>query len=847
MKYYASVTLVLCTLLMMLTPQLASSAYRAVIVGIADYPGYWNDLNYTDDDAIEMRAMLLSYSSIWSSGNIQLLLDSQATRQNILNALVNMFNAGSSGDTFLYFHSSHGNYTSDQSPYDESDGYDETLVCYDTELLDDTLASYIQQYMPSGARFVMLVDTCHSGGMIDGSKQEEWQVRTFHKPENPLQCPLKPDDGLEKDIKKAIDAKNAKDPGNISNCVIVTACRADEYSYEYPALAHGVFSYYLLQGLDDLTADSNNNNDVSAEESYDYTYPRVVNYQSNQHPQIADNYPGQIAIVLQGAPPPTNTPTRTPTPGGPTSTPTPTPTQEDFCSDVNQVECNASYNGDSQNGQNYAESYSCVDYSYPAPEVVCEITFEQGADVTISMTDIQGGDLDLFLLSECDPATCIEESTTTGNEQITVQSINAGTYYIVIDGFNGAVGTFNLSIQCSGSQQTPTPTRTATRTPTPTFTRTPTRTPTPTFTRTPTRTPTQTPTLNPSYTPIRTPTSTPTPINPTNTPTRTPTPTATGTPSGPTPTPTDTPGDFCDTAVQISCGDEVDGDTTGGVNLVNSYSCAPYTESGAEDLYELELAPGLTAIITVSDIQGGDLDLFILDACDPQACIDFSAETGDEQAEITDDSGGIYYIVIDGYHGAEGSYHLSIECQGAPATDTPTPLPPTKTPTRTPTQQAHTSTPTDTPTSPPVNTATPTPTSPGDDTFTPTPTPQDTATPQPTNTMVPYEEELPSVRLAGWWDTRIIGRYGGTVQVMAYPIFNPQSEQRSLQLYYQGQPIGVTLWDNGQSDDGMAGNGIYGATFQIPRGTAAQSFLVDIYASDSEAARIAWPGLEVKD
>ena len=47
----------------------------AVIVGIADYPGPYDDLNYTALDAIGMRDALMRYPQ-WEEQNVELLLDS---------------------------------------------------------------------------------------------------------------------------------------------------------------------------------------------------------------------------------------------------------------------------------------------------------------------------------------------------------------------------------------------------------------------------------------------------------------------------------------------------------------------------------------------------------------------------------------------------------------------------------------------------------------------------------------------------------------------------------------------------------------------------------------------------
>lgn len=130
--------------------------------------------------------------------------------------------------------------------------------------------------------------------------------------------------------------------------------------------------------------------------------------------------------------------------------------------------------------------------------------------------------------------------------------LNAGErVMIVVDGFNGASGSYVLHIgtptPTPTRTRTPTQTRTHTRTPTVTQTRTWTSTPTNTSTRTATRTRTasatstrtRTRTATATQTPTQTPTPTPTRTR-TATPTRTPIPTATSSVS-PTRTQTNTP------------------------------------------------------------------------------------------------------------------------------------------------------------------------------------------------------------------------------------------------------------------------------------------------------------------
>lgn len=96
--------------------------------------------------------------------------------------------------------------------------------------------------------------------------------------------------------------------------------------------------------------------------------------------------------------------------------------------------------------------------------------------------------------------------------------------------------------------------------------------------------------------------------------------------------------------------------TTGGINQVNGYPCAPWSEKGPEHVYQLNVAIGDTVQFwaglsnTVPEI---DHDLFLLSACDNDSCL-IGANT-ELSATLT---GGTYYLVIDGAGGDEGPYTL---------------------------------------------------------------------------------------------------------------------------------------------------------------------------------------------
>lgn len=225
---------------------------------------------------------------------------------------------------------------------------------------------------------------------------------------------------------------------------------------------------------------------------------------------------------------------------------------------------------------------------------------------------------------------------------------------------------------------TPTPVATSTSTSTPTNTPTRTATPTTTLTATATRTPTITPTGMPS------PTST-------NTPTVTPTATAT---SGPTATPTATPaGTFLD-PIDVTCQNSYRGDTTGHAAAFSTYGACDSGLWGPEVVYRLRLDYALNTLSVSLDTHA-DLMLFLLGSANPNHCIVYGLTIGQQDVPA-----GTYYLVVDGYGSASGTYNLTIRCDPPPqATATPTatltltPLPgatltPSATPTSPPTGQA---------------------------------------------------------------------------------------------------------------------------------------------------------------
>lgn len=141
----------------------------ALLVGINDYTlkplrGCVNDVNSVE------KFLLDFYKS--DDLKIKKLLNSEATRQGLIDAFA-WFNQAKDGDTCLLYYSGHGSYMTAASEFwTETDGNLETLVCYDSrtangrDLANKELGFLIWQYSYSKkVNFVVITDSCHSGSV----------------------------------------------------------------------------------------------------------------------------------------------------------------------------------------------------------------------------------------------------------------------------------------------------------------------------------------------------------------------------------------------------------------------------------------------------------------------------------------------------------------------------------------------------------------------------------------------------------------------------------------------------------------------------------------------------------
>lgn len=183
---------------------------------------------------------------------IDVLIDSQGTKEAVKAAITTAAEQLNAGDIFLFTYSGHGANTKDLN-FDELensplDRMDETWCLYDEMLVDDEAAELWRKFK-SGVRVFVLLDSCHSGSAI----------KDIGAPE-PL-GPARRNRGLTKAESKQVFDKNkdlyvgiqaatapsaaAGDDGGIKCSVrLISGCQDDEKSRD--GEDNGLFTEALL-------------------------------------------------------------------------------------------------------------------------------------------------------------------------------------------------------------------------------------------------------------------------------------------------------------------------------------------------------------------------------------------------------------------------------------------------------------------------------------------------------------------------------------------------------------------------------------------------------------------------
>lgn len=219
----------------------------------------------SDADAIHQ---LFTSQLGFEKDHVLLLKGEQATRAALAKAFQDLMKQLKPDDHLVIHFAGHGTQVPDQKPFDEVDELDEGLCLADSEaeakslLLDDTLGIWLED-LPA-KQITVLLDCCHSGtGLKDFDDDIQSRFLPFAVPE-PAESKLIPKSEWRevRGDSKSLDRDIAA----------VFACRAEQQAYERRMMRGseqvraGQFTHYLLEGLQNHTADRNGDRIVSRAE-----------------------------------------------------------------------------------------------------------------------------------------------------------------------------------------------------------------------------------------------------------------------------------------------------------------------------------------------------------------------------------------------------------------------------------------------------------------------------------------------------------------------------------------------------------------------------------------------------
>ncbi len=232
----------------------------AVVVGVADYQ-HFNKLTYTIDDAKRFHAFLQSpQGGAVPEENLVLLLDSMATRANIINSMFELYSNADSNDLVIFYFAGHGMegmfLPVDYQKEDPSTYLHHALIV--TEMND------------CEAKFCLAIaDACHSGSMV--ISYDDYKRNGYKMP------PMTIAGRTQAEVRQII-AQYKKSFKNVrKGFAMILSSATEEISLETNKFKQGVFSYYLINGLKGY-ADANSDKIITVNELADFVEQQVMKF-----------------------------------------------------------------------------------------------------------------------------------------------------------------------------------------------------------------------------------------------------------------------------------------------------------------------------------------------------------------------------------------------------------------------------------------------------------------------------------------------------------------------------------------------------------------------------------------
>jgi hypothetical protein len=247
----------------------------AIVIGINQYKNTRN-LKYAVNDARAFKDYLKEYVGI-PDERIFYLADQDANKSRIESLLgTTIKRKASKDDTVIIFYAGHGAVEPDPSNLD-GDGFEKYLLPHDADLQDLYSTSISMNDIRTiftrirADRLIFIADTCYSGAS-GGRTMTATKTRA--------------------NLSDKFYERIARGKGR----VIISSCSANEISKEDDNLQHGVFSYYMLEGLKGR-ADQDSDGIITVSELFSYISRKVPQASAqDQHPVKKGETEGELVI-----------------------------------------------------------------------------------------------------------------------------------------------------------------------------------------------------------------------------------------------------------------------------------------------------------------------------------------------------------------------------------------------------------------------------------------------------------------------------------------------------------------------------------------------------------------------
>ncbi|KAK3147053.1 hypothetical protein QOZ80_3BG0277490 [Eleusine coracana subsp. coracana] len=282
-------------------PRVRGCKKRALLVGIS-YAGTEYELKGTVNDVYCMEYLLRERFDFPTNCILVMTQEDKdpykvPTKYNLQQGMRWLVDGASSGDSLVFHFSGHGTQELDTNG-DEVDGYDEAICPVDVEykgvILDDEVNATIVRPLGPGVKLHAIIDTCHSGTILDLpylcriSRTGFWQWENHSRPSGEHKGT---NGGLAISISGCSDSQTSEDTTAFSGDS--TSTGAMTYSFIKAVESEPGATYGRL--LMDMRATiRNNGGDFGIPGPIGTFFCQAINFSRAQEPQLGASQPFDV-------------------------------------------------------------------------------------------------------------------------------------------------------------------------------------------------------------------------------------------------------------------------------------------------------------------------------------------------------------------------------------------------------------------------------------------------------------------------------------------------------------------------------------------------------------------------